>query len=153
MAGLADLQVSNGDLGVDRGLAARLGAISGVRSVRPLLIRRVLLPGLDGRSAVLLGVDLASEPPQAMADALGVTITEAAALAFLQAMLRRQGPVLVGGALGRELPKEGEVFSVLAGGKTRRVTRVGTIEARGESDGNDSGRASGAATALGGTCC
>src|SRR3954452_21794992 len=46
LAGLGGLQVGNGDLGVDRGLAARLGAIPGIRSVRQVLIRRILLPDL-----------------------------------------------------------------------------------------------------------
>src|SRR3954462_1808953 len=86
LGGLADLQVSNGDLGVDRGLTARLGGIPGARSVRPVLIRRILLPDLGGRPAVLVGVDLAGQRPNDLADALGLTIHGGSAASFLAAI-------------------------------------------------------------------
>src|SRR4051794_1067070 len=108
LAGLADLQVSNGDLGIPRDLAGRLATIEGVRSVRPVLIQRVLLPDLGGRSAVLVAVDLAAfqrerqqqkEKHQDVAGDLGLTIQGGSAGSFLKALLLRESPVLVGGAL------------------------------------------------------
>jgi putative ABC transport system permease protein len=59
--GVGDLYVSNGELGVDRGLAEeiRKAAIPGVESVQPVVVDRVYLPDQDNRAAVLLGVELA----------------------------------------------------------------------------------------------
>ena len=55
----ADLYVTNGEAGVPRSLAddVRAARIPGLESVQPLVFDRVVLPGLDGRVAVLLGVE------------------------------------------------------------------------------------------------
>src|SRR5262249_20814056 len=64
LAGAFDLQVCNGDLGVERELADALAAsrIPGVVSATPLVLDRVALPDLHNRSAVLLGVDVQAGP-------------------------------------------------------------------------------------------
>src|SRR5436190_12378433 len=56
-AGAADLIVGNGEAGVRRALVAELRTIPGLRTVVPLLIERVPLRDLDGRLALLLGVE------------------------------------------------------------------------------------------------
>src|SRR4051812_23132337 len=62
-AGSADLYVTNGEAGVLRSLTAELRAarVPGVRSVQPIVYERVTLPDLDGRVAVLLGVEVSSQ--------------------------------------------------------------------------------------------
>src|SRR3954447_20853691 len=57
LAGVADLVVDNGPAGVLRGLAGELRAVPGLRAVSPLVVERVQLPDLDGRMALLLGVE------------------------------------------------------------------------------------------------
>jgi putative ABC transport system permease protein len=59
--GLGDLFISNGELGVERGLAEeiRKAIIPGIESVQPVVVDRVYLPDQDNRAAVLLGVELA----------------------------------------------------------------------------------------------
>jgi putative ABC transport system permease protein len=59
--GIGDLFITNGELGVNRGLAdeVRDANIPGVKSVQPFVVDRVTLPEQDGRSAVLIGAELA----------------------------------------------------------------------------------------------
>jgi len=59
----ADLYVTNGEAGVLRSLADELRAagVPGVRSVQPIVYDRVSLPQLDGRVAVLIGVEVSSQ--------------------------------------------------------------------------------------------
>ena len=61
--GGADLYVTNGEAGVLRSLAEEIRSanIPGVRSVQPLVYDRVSLPQLDGRVAVVLGVEISSQ--------------------------------------------------------------------------------------------
>src|SRR5947208_6218965 len=61
--GSAELYVTNGEAGVLRSLADELRAagLPGVRSVQPLVYERVMLPGLDGRVAVLIGPEVSSQ--------------------------------------------------------------------------------------------
>src|SRR5438034_1309629 len=56
LAGVADLQVSNGESGVRRELADKLAdaQVPGIQGVRPLVVQRVLLPEFDNRPALLL---------------------------------------------------------------------------------------------------
>lgn len=129
LGGAADLYVSHGDVGVSRALASRLAAVAGVASVRPLLVRRVLLQGPVRRSVVLLGVDLAAE--RARAATLGLSIRGAPPTAFAQAALLGRTPVAVGEALDAELPTESRWLDILAGGTPRRLWRVGVLEAQG----------------------
>jgi putative ABC transport system permease protein len=58
LAGVADLQVSNGEFGVRHHLADKLAGVEGVELVQPLLVKQVHLPDLEQRSAVILGLDL-----------------------------------------------------------------------------------------------
>jgi putative ABC transport system permease protein len=57
LAGAADLYVVN-NRGVRLDLAGPLRKVPGVRSVQPILVDRVQLTDLPGRSAILLGVDV-----------------------------------------------------------------------------------------------
>ena len=61
--GGADLYVTNGEAGVLRSLTDEIRAanIKGVRSVQPLVYDRVSFPQLDGRVAVLVGVEISSQ--------------------------------------------------------------------------------------------
>ena len=61
--GGADLYVTNGEAGVLRSLVEeiRTAVIPGVRSVQPLVYDRVSLPQLDGRVAVVIGVEISSQ--------------------------------------------------------------------------------------------
>src|SRR5207248_3012926 len=61
--GSADLYVTNGEAGILRSLTDELRAanVPGVRSVQPIVYERVTLPDLDGRVAVLLGVEVSSQ--------------------------------------------------------------------------------------------
>lgn len=61
--GVGDLFVLNGGVGVRREVAddIRNANIPGVKSVQPLVVDRVTLPGLDGRWAVLVGGELSLE--------------------------------------------------------------------------------------------
>src|SRR5438874_12211058 len=66
-AGAADLYVTNGEAGVLRSLVEELraakqaGKVPGLRSVQPVVYDRVSLPQLDGRIAVLLGVEVSGQ--------------------------------------------------------------------------------------------
>jgi putative ABC transport system permease protein len=75
--GVGDLFVTNGELGVLRPVADDLRAadIPGVRSVQPLAVDRVYLPGLDGRAAVLVGAELSVQMLNSD-NPLGVRFTE-----------------------------------------------------------------------------
>jgi putative ABC transport system permease protein len=129
LAGTADLYVSNGDLGVSRDLATSLVKLPGVRSVDPILVQRVLLPGLGGRPALLLGIDL--EARRSRAERSSVRLSGLAPTAYLRAKLLGSKPVLVGRELERALPRGATRIDVLASGSTHRLTRVGTVEAEG----------------------
>ncbi|MDR3635286.1 MAG: FtsX-like permease family protein [Isosphaeraceae bacterium] len=129
MAGAADFQIQNGDLGVPKALAVLLRTVPGVRKVRPVVVQRVLLPEQRGQSAVLVGVDLLAE--RGVGSDLGLTVREASPSAFLRAALLKQSPVLVGASLDKTLTRSPPGLALLAGGKPHRFTPVGVIEATG----------------------
>ena len=58
--GVGDLFVTNGDFGVNRSVVddIRAANISGVKSVQPLVVEKVTLPGQNNRAAILIGVEL-----------------------------------------------------------------------------------------------
>ena len=62
-AGLADLHISNGSVGVPRSLEPVLAGVPGVRAVHPLLIEQVQVVLADHRRqpALLLGLDLTKQ--------------------------------------------------------------------------------------------
>ncbi len=129
LAGGADFHVSQGDLRVPRSLAARLSAVPGVVSVRPVLIHRVLVTQPVRRSAVLLGVDLTAELKHA--GELGLNIRGASSNDFARAVLTGRTPIVVGEALAGELPRDNPALDALVGGIPQRLWRIGVIEARG----------------------
>lgn len=59
----ADLYVTNGEAGILRSLSneVRQANIPGVRSVQPIIYDRIAMPQLDGRNAVLIGVEVSSQ--------------------------------------------------------------------------------------------
>jgi putative ABC transport system permease protein len=61
LAGVADLIVSNGEAPVERWLAPELLKVEGVLAAHPRIFARVHLPDLNGRPALLVGLDLAAE--------------------------------------------------------------------------------------------
>jgi putative ABC transport system permease protein len=76
--GAGDLLIGNGDAGVGRDVLTDLRAanLPGVASMRPLVVRRVTLPGQGGRGCVLLGVELSPDSLQAGTEnPLGFTFT------------------------------------------------------------------------------
>lgn len=60
LRGTANLYISNGELGVLRSITDEIQAskIPGVASVQPIIFERIMLPGLDDRSGVLIGTEL-----------------------------------------------------------------------------------------------
>lgn len=60
---VADLHVSNGEVGVQYKLAAavRAAAVPGVKAVSPVVFDRVTLPQLSDRVAVLIGVEISAQ--------------------------------------------------------------------------------------------
>jgi putative ABC transport system permease protein len=131
LAGTADLYVSTGN-GVPLALRDELVGVPGVVSVRPLIIEPAVLPGLqeDGhpQSVVILGV----ESPQSDAgtgSAWGIE-TEQRLPGDLR-MLFTGKPAYIGEKLEAALGDQAAQFSLLVGGKTRRITRCGIVRASG----------------------
>src|SRR5439155_14353995 len=132
LAGAADLYVATGD-GVPLTLRQDLARVSGVASVRPLIIHHAVLPDLldDGKpqSAVLLGVerDSAGSPEDA---ALGIEIERRPPTNLATVFTGR--PAFIGEKLDTELTKDSNgQFNLLVGGKSHRVTPVGVVKASG----------------------
>src|SRR5579885_2194407 len=129
LAGEADLFIGNGDAGVLRDLAGPVAAVPGVRSVRPLVVQRVVLPELGQRPALLLGLDLPDDPGDE--PAWSVTISDRAGETFMRGMMLSRKPALLGRELDRALPAEASQLTVLAGGQPHRLLRAGAIDGRG----------------------
>ena len=64
LQGMAELVVSNGDMGVRLDLAKEVKQVPGVTSVMPLLIENVFLPDLE-RQAVVIAADVSANSVQA----------------------------------------------------------------------------------------
>ena len=77
--GVGDLFVTNGDFGVNRSVVddIRAANIPGVKSVQPLVVEKITLPGQSNRAAILIGVELTLDwlNPQ-KENPLGVTFTK-----------------------------------------------------------------------------
>jgi putative ABC transport system permease protein len=127
LAGFADFQVSNGDFGVGRDLVERLrGAlIPGVQAVQPLVVSRVLLPDLDNRAALLLGADPGADGQAGKAWGIELKLT---GLALLTG---GRNSVLVGSELAEAFPRGIGSIRVRVAGQERRLTGIGTVQARG----------------------
>jgi putative ABC transport system permease protein len=123
LAGSADLHVGNGEAGVERRLAGELGRLAGIRAVEPIVAERVLLPDLDNRHALLLGVDLHASRGQDNPWGVKVTLTNPAA--FLGSR-----PVVVGRELAAELNGR-PTIRVRAAGTLHELAIAGTLSAEG----------------------
>jgi putative ABC transport system permease protein len=128
LAGFADLSVSNADAGVPRALAEQLAGVPGVRAARPLILRRVALPDLGHRPALLVGADC---DPEEASPVWSVTTRELTERDFSRIVLFRQKTVLVGQELDRVLPRDCETVQVLIEGRRNYLRRIGVIGARG----------------------
>jgi putative ABC transport system permease protein len=132
LAGTADLYVTTGN-GVPLELAERVAQVSGVVSVRPLIIHHVVLPDLreddKPQSAVLLGVE--RKGTEAATDrTLGIEIEPRKPASL--ALLFTGRPAFIGEKLDAALPRDSEgQFNLIVGGKPHRVTIVGIVKASG----------------------
>jgi putative ABC transport system permease protein len=140
LAGLADLIIDNGGIGVPAELADQLAAakIEGVASVRPAVLRRGTLPELNNRSTLLLGIDLTREglswKKGGKADDLfGAEIRSTFKAKSPQEMLDllRFPIALVRPELAEEIaaeiPKDKRTFAIRLRGPAQEVVQVGTI--------------------------
>jgi putative ABC transport system permease protein len=130
LGGMADLVVSNGDVGVNLDLAPELSQVDGVRAVMPLLIERVYLPDLD-RPAVLIGADISFKSVRENPWGIKYNITN-----VFQAWKSGERAVLVGKQLAADLsarlPKGSDTFRVRAQGETLNLPLwAGTVDAQG----------------------
>ncbi|HVK18393.1 MAG TPA: FtsX-like permease family protein [Fimbriiglobus sp.] len=134
--GVGDLYVTNGDLGVARSMAdeIRAAGVPGVKSVQPLVVDRVSLPGLDGRAAVLVGGDLTAQLsiPEGE-NPLGVHFTETlernwatATLMLSRRLVVLSKPVFDEWAARRSGPHD--LFAVRYGARQVDCLPVGYIE-------------------------
>ncbi len=125
----ADLYVSHDEAGLPVELGARIRQIPGVREVRPVLIRRVLLSAPIHHPVLLIGLELAAwrtTPTEA-----GVSVSEGTSAAFLKAKLLGRKPVLIGRELERALPPETRRLAVLASGTSQRLEIIGNLDGDG----------------------
>jgi len=124
LPGTADFHVSNGDAGLPRAMEEPLSRVPGVKTVRPLVIQRAVLPDLEHQPVLVLGLDLSavSEEPPVWDIEIAVSDTSP-----LQGFLLRCPPALVGRKLEQALPADTCRFNVLVGGRIHRFTRAGTI--------------------------
>jgi putative ABC transport system permease protein len=121
------LQVTNGDLGVPRELARQIveANLPGVRAALPVVIGRVTLPDLDGRSVRLLGAD---RPEKAdLGEAFGLEVA-------VNPLNFRPGTraALAGADLAASLPPGTATLRVRGGGREHRLSLVGTVRGRGQ---------------------
>ncbi|GIW79475.1 MAG: permease [Gemmatales bacterium] len=131
MAGLADLYVDNGTVGLPLHLADDIRRVPGVEAVLPLLIKqRVVLPQLDNRRVMLVAADLQIDNLQRNAWKLRYYVTDP----FRLIQLGRKSVFL-----GRELAEglsavigDAATFEARIDGKVLKLPRwVGTFEAEG----------------------
>jgi putative ABC transport system permease protein len=129
LTGIGDLLISSGDLGVPAELLEELRAarIPGVASLNGLVFARVVLPDLDRRGALLLGVEVSAANGIPAEKPLGIELktTNLAAPAF-------GGPVYAGAELDRDLQSMGLRFRIQGGGEDVWLTRMGTVDAHGK---------------------
>lgn len=63
-ADVADLYVSNGEIGVDWSVSeeVRKARLPGIKRAQPFVLERVVMPEIDGKSAVVFGTELSASP-------------------------------------------------------------------------------------------
>ncbi len=132
LAGVSDLTVANGELGVPRGLVRELreAHLPGVREVNPLVLGRVALPGLGNRSALLLGGELNDTGASEFLKKSGLE-TRRNDVALGYALLRHLPPAYLGKLLDAELPQGALELPVRVGTQVKTVVRCGTVDAHG----------------------
>src|SRR5262249_56063125 len=125
------LLVTNGELGVPRELIAELkdNPVPGVQAVRPLVLHRVVLPDLENRPALLVGVELESPESAATAAADNPWGVEYQ-MATRPLALPRGFPAFVGAALAAELPGGIAEFKVRCNGQVKPLSGFGTVRGR-----------------------
>jgi putative ABC transport system permease protein len=130
--GMAELVVSNGDMGVRLDLAKEVKEVPGVTSVMPLLIENVYLPDLE-KQAVLIAADVSANSVQANPWEVEIDIPDRNKLA---AFFAGKKLVLIGKELENDLrpklAKDARTFQLRARGEMMAVPLwLGTIEAKG----------------------
>lgn len=137
MAGRLDLIVSNGELPIERAVAADLKKVPGVKHVRARLHDTAwLLDGAAKKAVLVMGVDVNSELKELNDEERGlVTLSPGIEGAYAFAYLTRRlagPPAVVGKELENDLPPKGTFLQVEKDGKKHDLQRVGWIEARGD---------------------
>jgi putative ABC transport system permease protein len=127
LPGFGDLLVSNGDHNVSGDLVDELSRarIPGIKDIQPLIIGRVVLPELENRSALVLGVRLPENSAQANPWGIEAKLTNPLAL------FSGEKPALIGIELARLLPQGKQDLRVRAAGKESVLAVTGTINATG----------------------
>jgi putative ABC transport system permease protein len=128
LAGFADLHVSNGDAGLPRALAERIGHLAGVRVARPVVIQRIALPEQAHRPALLLGVDFHPDEGPTCWD---VETRELDSRDFRRIVVFRQKTALLSEDLDRTLPADQNTIAVLIAGQVQTLHRVGVLRTKG----------------------
>lgn len=125
LAGIADLQISNGSFGVPKELVDELrqAAIPGVATIRPLVVGHVNLADLNNAPALLLGVTL--DPTQTSENPWGLEVR----LTNPLALIGGKGAFL-GRDLAASLPERGHL-RVQVDAKEEQLLIAGTIDAHG----------------------
>jgi putative ABC transport system permease protein len=132
LTGVGELLVSNGDNGVSHDVVAELrqSAIPGVKDVQPLVMGRLVLPDLNNRPVVLIGVELPSGD-KLPANPWGIEATFTNPLALLSGAK----PAFVGAALAKALPDGTTKFRIRTAGQDGQVALAGIVEASGPAAG------------------
>lgn len=145
---VADLLVVNGQAGVPRSLAAKLNhsGIAGLHDAQPLVVGRVMVPELDNRSVLVIGVDWYGESGAALAGRGGLLAREnpwgvkvhktASALEIGKLVLFHYKLAFVGPELAQDLarahPATPNRFKVALAGEQRTIGVVGTVSLEGD---------------------
>ncbi|HXG13401.1 MAG TPA: FtsX-like permease family protein [Gemmataceae bacterium] len=125
LADMTGLLVTNGEAGVDRALIDELrrARLPGVRTVRPLIIDRAVLPALNNKSAMLVGVELDSLNHND--NPWGIEVQ----LVARPLAIPRGYPVFVGSRLAAAMPDGIAEFQVRVAGKIYPLSGYGTVDA------------------------
>jgi putative ABC transport system permease protein len=128
--GLADFVVMNGEVGVAAELAPVVAAVPGVRSATPLILEHVVLPDLDQRSALLVGVALSVDRLADNPWGIEYRITDP-----LRLFQQGRQPVFVGKQLAADLSRalpEAKTLRLLAAGEAQTLPLwAGIVDAHG----------------------
>jgi putative ABC transport system permease protein len=137
MAGVVDFIVSNGELSVDRALAADLERVPGVKAVRPRLYDNArLLDGGEKRNVRVLGIAIEQALKEAEGTRASIELSEGIEVAYSVARAKQSlggpPPVVVGEELDRVLPAQQKRLVLEKNNRTHELVRVGSIRASGD---------------------